>query len=477
MKGATSWSYAPYKPLMFDSGDIYICRVAPYQTSFTCDWISDSDESCTFHWRKEGEGDFQTALPLSAGTITIFDLEENTDYEFFVSSDSEIASITKKSRARLVRTGKPVEGGTIINYLHPRDDVYKFSGHSLCSPSIVRHPDGFLLSSMDVFSGGAPQNLTLIFRSDDDGCTWRYETELFPAFWTKLFIHKNVLYAIACSTEYGDLLIGRSDDGGKTFGAPTVLFRGSCHTKEAGVHKNPQLVVEHSDRLWITLEWGAWAVGYHAPMMASIPIDADLLDVDNWTFTPPLPFNRKWPGLAEGVSNGNIEGCPVIGPDGELYNIMRYDMSKSEPNYGRVVAYKVNTKNPEKPLVFDRVIGFPGNHSKFEIQFDEESDLYYSIISRIRGSESSHDRNLLSLVSSPDLDHWSLVCDLIDRTDCDPKEIGFQYVDFFIEGNDILYQCRTAINGAHNFHDANYAMFHRVKDFRSIAKGDKANGK
>jgi hypothetical protein len=414
------------------------------------------------HWRKEGTSAFQTQASTASGTISISGLEENADYEFYVSSGM------KKSRIRLVRTGEPVEGGAIINYLHPRDNVYQFSGHSLCSPSLVRHPDGFLLASMDVYAANAPQNLSLIFRSDDNGCTWKYVTDLFPAFWTKLFVHRGILYAIACSTEYGDLLISRSVDGGKTFAAPAVLLRGSCNSKEAGVHKNPQLVVEHNGRIWFTLEWGAWAAGYHAPMMASVPVDAELLDTENWTFTPPLPFNPEWPGLAKGVSNGNIEGCPVIAPNGDLLNIMRYDMTKCEPNYGLVVAYKVNTKHPDQPLEFDRVIKFPGNHSKFEIRYDEASGFYYSIISRIRSSEHTLDRNLLSLVSSPDLDDWSLVCDLIDRTDSDPKLVGFQYVDFIIEGSDILYQCRTAMNGANNFHDANYATFHRVKDFRDI---------
>ena len=80
--------------------------------------------------------------------------------------------------------------GTVVNYLHPADDCYSFSGHALCSPSLVRHPDGYLLASMDAYSGDYPQNLTLIFRSDDDGKTWKYVSELFPCFWGKMFIHK-----------------------------------------------------------------------------------------------------------------------------------------------------------------------------------------------------------------------------------------------------------------------------------------------
>ena len=125
--------------------------------------------------------------------------------------------------------------GTVVNYLHPDDSYYAFSGHALCSPSLVRHPDGHLLASMDVFSGGFPQNLTLIFRSDDDGKTWHYLSELMPCFWGKLFIHKGELYMLSVSTEYGDLLIGKSVDGGKTFsallpvGQDLALFQGDGH--------------------------------------------------------------------------------------------------------------------------------------------------------------------------------------------------------------------------------------------------------
>ncbi|MBE6762720.1 MAG: exo-alpha-sialidase, partial [Ruminococcaceae bacterium] len=47
-------------------------------------------------------------------------------------------------------------------------------------------------------------------------------------------------------------------------------------------------------------------------------------------------------------------------------------------------------------------------------------------------------------------------------------KIGFQYVDFEIEGDDIIYLCRTAMNNAHNYHDANYSTFHRIKNFRDL---------
>ena len=34
---------------------------------------------------------------------------------------------------------------------------------------------------------------------------------------------------------------------------------------------------------------------------------------------------------------------------------------------------------------------------------------------------------------------------------------------FEMESDDLIYLCRTAINNANNFHDANYSIFDRIK--------------
>lgn len=278
MKAHKNWSYAPYRPPFVEVGDIYICRVAPAQESIALQWLpcSTADETPQYEvlYRRRGEGEFLCAGVTAACEYTLTGLAGGTEYECFVRAGAH------KSRVRLARCG--AAPGVVVNYLHPEDEAYAFSGRYLCSPSLVRHPEGFLLASMDLFAGNHPQNLTLIFRSDDDGASWRYVSELFPCFWGKLFIHRNSLYMLAVSTEYGDLLIGRSDDGGVTFGEPTVLLRGgNGKNGEAGVHKNPQPVVEYAGRVWNTLEWGAWGRGYHAPMVMSAAADADLLDADS----------------------------------------------------------------------------------------------------------------------------------------------------------------------------------------------------
>ncbi|MBR4000074.1 MAG: hypothetical protein IKI93_17220, partial [Clostridia bacterium] len=60
------------------------------------------------------------------------------------------------------------------------------------------------------------------------------------------------------------------------------------------------------------------------------------------------------------------------------------------------------------------------------------------------------------------------VCDVFDYTHLNEKEVGFQYIDFMIEGDSILFQSRTSFNGAHNFHDANYAVFSRIDGISAL---------
>lgn len=454
MKGINTWSFLPYRPFLFDVGDIYICRIAPGEDNICVEWLGEEWEYSVFI-RKCGEEAFSLYAKTTEKKLDICGLTPDTDYEFYVEAGE------KKSRIRIARCGESV--GVVVNYLHPDDNAYSFSGRFLCSPSLLRHPDGYLLASMDVYESGQPQNLTLIFRSDDNGESWYYLSELMPCFWGKLFLHKGDVYMLSCSTEYGDLLISRSNDGAKSFASPTVLLRGSNgKAGNVGVHKNPQNIVIYNGRLYNTFEWGSWQNKeyYHAASVMSCGIDDDLCDPASWHFTPPLKYDPQWNGVSPDGFKGTIEGTLCVSPDGELYNVMRYQTGDK-----RALVYKVDTEDPDAPLTFSHAIDFPGNLSKFMIKYDAESGKYYSIVCR-RIDDPKTNRNLLSLISSTDLLCWKVDCDLIDKRFDDPKKVGFQYVDFDFDGDDIIFLCRTAMNNADTFHNSNYSTFHRVKDFR-----------
>jgi len=77
----------------------------------------------------------------------------------------------------------------------------------------------------------------------------------------------------------------------------------------------------------------------------------------------------------------------------------------------------------------------------------------------------------LAAVQRPDDLTERLVIGILNDSRADDpngKKIGYQYMDFIIEGNDILFLCRTAINDAATFHNSNYITFHRIENFRSL---------
>ena len=151
MKKHKLWSYAPYRPPFTEIGDIYICRIVPTTDTILLEWQGSLGKS--FVYCKEINSDeFIKVGETDVNSFEIKGLVSDTDYCFYVENGE------KKSRIRLARCGNSV--GTTVNYLHPEDEAYKFSGRYLCSPSMVRHPDGFLLASMDLYAGGHPQNLT-----------------------------------------------------------------------------------------------------------------------------------------------------------------------------------------------------------------------------------------------------------------------------------------------------------------------------
>jgi hypothetical protein len=60
----------------------------------------------------------------------------------------------------------------------------------------------------------------------------------------------------------------------------------------------------------------------------------------------------------------------------------------------------------------------------------------------------------------------------------DDEYHAFQYVDWLVEGDDIIFTSRTAyddgLGGAYRFHDANFLTFHRIKNFRNLEMADSA---
>lgn len=70
-----------------------------------------------------------------------------------------------------------------------------------------------------------------------------------------------------------------------------------------------------------TTSWGNFQ-----SFVASAPVDADLLNMKNWSFTQRLKYDREnWkPG------NAWLEGNVEMNPKGEIWNILRVNNNKDD---------------------------------------------------------------------------------------------------------------------------------------------------
>jgi len=330
------------------------------------------------------------------------------------------------------------------------------------------------VASHDFFGPGSSNNRTVVFGSADRGMTWVRRCELEGQWWSTLFVHRDALYILGTTKEYGNAVIRRSLDGGKTWTTPTHAGTGLLRD-DGQYHCAPTPVLEHQGRLWRGMERRdpplGWGVNFRAGMM-SAPADADLLDAKNWNWSNFLQSDTQWLGGSFGAW---LEGNAVATRNGHLVDVLRVDTT-GYPEKAALVAISHEGRTASF-APNEGFIDFPGGAKKFSIRFDAQSDLYWSLATvvpdqiqtRTAGQKPASIRNTLALTCSPDLTNWTLRCLLLHHPDTAAH--GFQYVDWLFDGDDLIAACRTAcddgLGGAHNFHDANYLTFHRITAFRS----------
>jgi hypothetical protein len=353
----------------------------------------------------------------------------------------------------------------------------------LGSPSLIRLKDGDLLATHDYFGPGCPRNyegeehLTSVYRSSDEGKSWSNVTHISGAFWSNLFEHRGSIYLLGTSQQYGSIVIRRSEDSGNTWTHPMdersgLLFRGGSLRQPPNYHCAPVPILRKDGRLYRAFEDCdpcAWGIGFQS-LIISADEDADLLDASSWRMSNKLPYDPAWtPGeLGELERPGWLEGNVVEAPDGEIWNILRFN---SAPLVDRAAMVRVHDEG--RRISFDPAAGyidFPGGMTKFTLRRDPDTGLYLTLSNNNTDPAYPSQRNVLSLHASEDLLHWYHVRTLLeDDSDLSWEDsvrlTGFQYVDWEFDDEDIIYIVRTAYRGAHNFHDANRITFHKVEGF------------
>jgi hypothetical protein len=330
------------------------------------------------------------------------------------------------------------------------------SGRYIGSPSVAILPNGDYVASHDFFGPAAGHTInaaSVVLLSTDRGGTWDKIADITSLFWGKLFVHRDALYILGTRHEYGDVLIRRSVDGGRTWTKPTGLTTGVLRQGE--YHCAPCQTLLHDGRIWRSMELftgGAW--GNFAALVMSAPADSDLLNAESWTFSEVLPKQEGFSWL---------EGAILLAPGAKVVNVLR-----TNGNGGDRAAI-VHVSDDGRVLSFDPAedfIDMPGGGAKFTIRYDKTTSRYWSIVNRQTNPEAY--RNNLVLISSADLRHWRSESPLLYHAD--GERHAWQYIDWQFDGDDIVFVSRTAyddgLGGAHNAHDANYLTFHRIADFR-----------
>ena len=367
-----------------------------------------------------------------------------------------------------------------LRYQKPSTRTY------LGSPSLLRLGNGDLLATHDYFGPGAPkdyqgmQNLTSVYRSGDGGRMWENVTHISGAFWSGLFEHRGQVYLLGVSCRYGSIVIRRSEDGSNTWTHPIdgesgLLFRGGPSREPPNYHCAPMPVLLKDGRLYRAFENcdpPQWGTGFRS-LVVSADADADLLEAAAWRMSNHLAYDPDWspPAWERPLeAPGWLEGNVIETDGGDIWNVLRFN---ARPEVNQAAVVKVEDDGGR--VGFDPETGFielPGGGAKFTIRRDPRTGQYLTLSNNNSDPSYPRQRNVLSLRASDDLVNWRRVRTLLtDDSDLSHEEsirqVGFQYVDWRFDAEDIIYLVRTAYGGAHNYHDANRITFHRLEGFRT----------
>ena len=461
MIGSSKMHHRPYVRACEQKERPYITRLIPTRDGFICEVLEGGEQTLVLRALASNE---EKNVKIRGKRIALDGLDENCEYVVSICRADGIRSVE-----RIVKTGGPPKDCTIVDYLHPDDLIFDFSGRALGAPALVRLPSGDLLAAECIFCDRTVwpslPNLSRLFRSKDEGVSWEYVCDLLPSFNGSLFIHRGRLYFLALDGDYCNLIITASDDEGETWTPPVTLFRGES-THRFGWHSSAMPMLEHEGRLYKAIEFGhvaeygtnadaapagAWTTNglyfdlSHYIGVLSIEADADLLVAENWKMTEL--YNP-----ADVDPYQCIEGN-IVEKDGELFNVLR------TMNLGVSLQMTV-ASDPECSLHSPRILNdFPLSAvSKFEIKRDPKTGKYIAL-----GNDAQYKRKRLVMAVSDDLDSWRIAYEIANAWG---SENAFSYPDFIFSENDILLLSRTAYNGAKNNHDTNMITFHKIEDFR-----------
>ncbi|AQQ71148.1 hypothetical protein SMSP2_01513 [Limihaloglobus sulfuriphilus] len=372
-------------------------------------------------------------------------------------------------------SGSPSEPADL--WVSQVNDEGTAEGPYLASPSVYKFSSGVIVASHDYWGPNNPFSSGSVIKiSYDNGKTWWHRGQVTGVKGGSLFEHNGALYHLGASGGIANITIAKSTNYGATWTTPTNSTSGLLFEAEeigtTGYSSYATTVLFANGRVYRVFEprvsylpFGAcfWAV------IISADLDDDLLDASSWTMTNSLQMDPSWPDPAWNCkSPGWTEGNAVQGPDGQIYAVMRFH---SDPAVNKAAVLTLSEDNTT--LSFDPQTGFidfPGGRNKFHIHRDSETGVYLSLVNNNTDPSRPAQRNTLSLIASDDVYNWRHVRTIIqDNSPMSWYEsmlnVGFQYVVWDFDGDDMIFVSRTAYDGAANYHDSNKITFHRIENY------------
>jgi len=336
------------------------------------------------------------------------------------------------------------------------------------SPSIYKYSNGIMLASYG-YRGN-----TYVKISHDNGQSWASRSQINKFAMATLFEHKGDVYLFGLSQNPGHICITKTSDCGQNWTNTSILFQAE-QPGVFGYHTGPVPVICANGRVYRVFERRVtderWPIAY-AALVVSADENADLLDPNSWTMTNAILFDPAWVNpLWRCTSPGWLEGNVVQSPDGGIAVLMRVHTNPVVDKAAILTLspdHKTLSYNPSTGL-----IDMPGGMHKFDIHRDPVTGKYLSLVNNNTDPSRTAQRNTLSLIASDDLIHWKHIRTIIqDDSPFTWKEsminVGFQYVVWQVDGEDIIFISRTGYDGAMNYHDSNRITFHRLKDYLEI---------
>ncbi len=354
---------------------------------------------------------------------------------------------------------------------------------------LVRLEDGAFLAVAPVvprveFSQArrVEQSTIHLVRSEDSGKSWK-EVSSLPYYSAVPWTHGGKVYLFAnkpgSKSRNDDLLLLKSEDGGKSWSAPVTLFKGhywNCHTG---------MVIKNQHLYWAVDDL---ALGKNrGPRAVAGDLSKDLMDPASWRISEPVPF----PGIPAPLTNPAFAEQPsqylepnVIEVRGRL-RVLATVKPNRQSTAGLCAVLDLEDTGEKLELKFVQFHPMPGGQLKFCVLRDEPSQLFWATANLVVDAQRTadfwetaekggrfwghgtggNDRRFLMLLYGLDGLNWFQAGCVAQA----PKlSQSFMYAKPLIDGDDLVLISRTSIN-APNQHDADYATFHRLKDFRKLA--------